>query len=129
MGEPLVVAVEGTNVTLTCTDDQSVPPAKTVWQRTVEHKAIEQGSKYVMSQEGPVFSLTIVNLTKDDEGTYFCRSENPVDVRELEVYLTVKRKYALCRFVCFCFYRGRAADSFGRAGTKLSMYMHNVMMQ
>ncbi|XP_063051471.1 V-set and immunoglobulin domain-containing protein 10 [Engraulis encrasicolus] len=90
VGEPLVVAVEGTNVTLTCTDDQSVPPAKTVWQRTVEHKAIEQGSKYVMSQEGPVFSLTIVNLTKDDEGTYFCRSENPVDVRELEVYLTVK---------------------------------------
>ncbi|KAL2092517.1 hypothetical protein ACEWY4_012315 [Coilia grayii] len=89
-GEPLVVAVEGTNVTLTCTDATSAPPATTIWQRTVARKDIEHGSKYVLSRQGPIFSLTIVNLTKDDEGTYFCRSENPIAARELEIYLTVK---------------------------------------
>ncbi|XP_031426614.1 V-set and immunoglobulin domain-containing protein 10 isoform X1 [Clupea harengus] len=89
-GEPLVTVVEGSNVTLTCIEKQSIPPAKTIWQRTVAHKDIKLGSKYVISEQGPTFSLTIVNITKDDEGTYFCRSENPIAVRELEVYLTVK---------------------------------------
>lgn len=90
-----MVAVEGTNVTLTCTDATSAPPATTIWQRTVARKDIEHGSKYVLSRQGPIFSLTIVNLTKDDEGTYFCRSENPITARELEIYLTVKCKYSI----------------------------------
>ena len=46
--------------------------------------------KYVLSRQGPTFTLTIVNITKQDEGFYFCRSENPLMVRELEIYLTVK---------------------------------------
>ncbi|XP_062398485.1 V-set and immunoglobulin domain-containing protein 10 [Sardina pilchardus] len=89
-GEPLVTVVEGSNVTLTCTEKQSVPPAKTIWQRTVAHLNVKPSAKYIISDLGPTFSLTIVNITKEDEGTYFCRSENPVAVRELEIYLTVK---------------------------------------
>ncbi|KAG5280505.1 hypothetical protein AALO_G00060820 [Alosa alosa] len=89
-GEPLVTVVEGSNVTLTCTEKQSVPPAKTIWQRTVAHLDVKPSAKYVISDLGPTFSLTIVNITKEDEGTYFCRSENPVAARELEIYLTVK---------------------------------------
>lgn len=83
-------------MTLICTEEQSLPPAKTIWQRTVAHLDIKPGSKYITSEEGPTFSLTIVNITKEDEGTYFCRSENPVAVRELEIYLTVKCEYTGC---------------------------------
>lgn len=53
------------------------------------------GSKYVLSEEGPVFKLTILNVSKDDEGAYFCRSENPLAVRELEVFLTVRSEFGM----------------------------------
>lgn len=89
-GEPLVTALEATNVTLMCSETSSQPPANTVWKRGVQQEDIVPGQKYVLSEEGPVFRLTIVNVSKDDEGAYFCRSENPLSVRELEVYLTVK---------------------------------------
>ncbi|XP_052335187.1 V-set and immunoglobulin domain-containing protein 10-like [Oncorhynchus keta] len=89
-GEPLVTAVEGTNVTLTCTESNSLPPALTRWQRTVQQEDVVSSPKYVLSEQGPTFTLTIVNITKQDEGFYFCRSENPLMVRELEIYLTVK---------------------------------------
>ncbi|XP_028852155.1 V-set and immunoglobulin domain-containing protein 10 [Denticeps clupeoides] len=89
-GEPMVTALEGSTVTLTCTEGSSIPLAKTTWTRTVKQEDITPSGKYVMSDEGPVFRLTIVNVTKQDEGIYFCRSENPLGVREMEVYLTVK---------------------------------------
>ncbi|XP_029916925.1 V-set and immunoglobulin domain-containing protein 10 [Myripristis murdjan] len=93
-GEPLVTAMEATNVTLICSETSSLPPANTVWKRGIQQEDIVSGQKYVLSQEGPVFRLTIVNVSKDDEGAYFCRSENPLGVRELEVYLTVKTSNA-----------------------------------
>ncbi|XP_034026763.1 V-set and immunoglobulin domain-containing protein 10 [Thalassophryne amazonica] len=89
-GEPLVTTLEETNVTLTCTEKQSTPPAHTAWKRGLKQEDIIPGSKYILSVDGPVFKLTIINVGKDDEGIYFCRSENPLTVRELEVYLTVK---------------------------------------
>ncbi|XP_062307096.1 V-set and immunoglobulin domain-containing protein 10 isoform X1 [Osmerus eperlanus] len=89
-GDPLAVGVKGTNVTLTCSEDSSLPPARTTWKRTAEQLDVVPGPKYQVTQQGPVFSLTIVNLTQQDEGLYFCRSENPLMVREMEVYLTVK---------------------------------------
>ncbi|XP_010862446.2 V-set and immunoglobulin domain-containing protein 10 [Esox lucius] len=89
-GNPLVTALEGTNVTLTCTESISVPPAITTWQKTIHQEDVIPSAKYVMSENGPVFSLTIVNVTMEDEGFYFCRSENPLMVRELEIQLTVK---------------------------------------
>ncbi|XP_071013224.1 V-set and immunoglobulin domain-containing protein 10-like [Oncorhynchus clarkii lewisi] len=89
-GEPLVTALEGTNITLTCKESSSLPPALTTWQRTAQQEDVVPSPKYVLSRQGPTFTLTIVNITKKDEGLYFCRSENPLMVRELEIYLTVK---------------------------------------
>ncbi|XP_071339812.1 V-set and immunoglobulin domain-containing protein 10 isoform X2 [Trachinotus anak] len=89
-GEPMATALEATSVTLTCTEATSIPPANTTWRKGLEQDNIVPGSKYVLSEEGPVLKLTILNVSKDDEGVYFCRSENPLAVRELEVYLTVK---------------------------------------
>ncbi|XP_035235124.1 V-set and immunoglobulin domain-containing protein 10 isoform X2 [Anguilla anguilla] len=89
-GDPMVTVVEGRNVTLTCSESSSLPPAKTTWRRKISQEEIVPGTKYVVSELGPAFSLQIVNVTKEDEGPYFCRSENPLMVQELEVYLTVK---------------------------------------
>ncbi|KAM6944409.1 V-set and immunoglobulin domain-containing protein 10 [Lycodopsis pacificus] len=93
-GEPLVTALEATSVTLTCTEAVSLPPANTTWRKGLQQEDIVPGSKYVLSVEGPVLKLKILNVSKDDEGVYFCRSENPLAVRELEVYLTVKTSSA-----------------------------------
>ncbi|XP_061788536.1 V-set and immunoglobulin domain-containing protein 10-like [Nerophis lumbriciformis] len=93
-GEPLASAQEGSNVTLTCTESTSAPPAKTTWRRGREHVEIVAGAKYFLSVDGPTYRLTIANVSKDDEGVYFCRSENPLAVFELEVYLTVRASLA-----------------------------------
>ncbi|XP_041793924.1 V-set and immunoglobulin domain-containing protein 10 [Chelmon rostratus] len=93
-GEPLVTAQEATNVTLLCTEAMSIPPANTTWRKGLQQEDIVPGSKYVLSEEGPTLKLTILNVSKDDEGAYFCRSENPLAVRELEVYLTVRTSSA-----------------------------------
>uniref|UniRef100_UPI0037E82252 V-set and immunoglobulin domain-containing protein 10 n=1 Tax=Semicossyphus pulcher TaxID=241346 RepID=UPI0037E82252 len=93
-GEPLATALEATSITLICTEATSIPPANTTWRKGLQQKEIITGSKYAVSEEGPVLKLTIFNITKDDEGFYFCRSENPLAVRELEVYLTVRTSSA-----------------------------------
>ncbi|KAL6465241.1 hypothetical protein MHYP_G00253740 [Metynnis hypsauchen] len=89
MGMPLVAALEGSDVTLSCSEYKSLPPAKTVWQRGKSQEVIVPSSKYILAQ-GPEFTLTIVNVTKDDEGVFFCWSENVLAAKELEVYLTVR---------------------------------------
>lgn len=90
VGEPLVATVEGSNVTLSCTEDKSLPPAKTVWQKGKNQENIVPSSKYVINVQGPIFTLTIVNITKEDEGVFYCWSENVVAAKELPVYVTVK---------------------------------------
>ncbi|XP_060739447.1 V-set and immunoglobulin domain-containing protein 10 isoform X1 [Tachysurus vachellii] len=90
MGQPMVAALEGTNITLKCTEYKSLPPAKTIWQRGVKQEPIIPSSKYIVVEEGPNLSLTIVNATKDDQGVYFCWSENVLAAKELEVYLTIR---------------------------------------
>lgn len=93
-GEPLVAALKGTSISLTCSESTSIPPANTTWRKGLQQEGIIPGSKYVVTEEGPVLKLTIINVTKDDEGVYFCRSENPLAVKELEVYLTVRTSSA-----------------------------------
>ncbi|XP_014845282.1 PREDICTED: V-set and immunoglobulin domain-containing protein 10 isoform X1 [Poecilia mexicana] len=89
-GEPMVSVLEGTNVTLSCREFTAVPAANTVWRKGQSQEPIVPGSKYVLSVEGPDLKLTIVNISMYDEVYYFCRSENALGVRELEVFLTVK---------------------------------------
>ncbi|XP_051536112.1 V-set and immunoglobulin domain-containing protein 10-like isoform X1 [Myxocyprinus asiaticus] len=89
LGSPLVTALEGSAVTLSCTETESLPPAKTVWKHK-DNKVINNTSKYIISESKPTYTLTIVNVTKADEGIFYCYSENPLGARELELYLTVK---------------------------------------
>lgn len=80
----------GPSVTLACSETTSIPPANTTWKKGLQQEDITVGPKYTLSGEGPDFHLTIHNVSKDDEGIYFCRSENPLAVRELEVYLAIR---------------------------------------
>ncbi|XP_052413239.1 V-set and immunoglobulin domain-containing protein 10 [Carassius gibelio] len=90
IGDPMVSALVGSNVTLSCTESESLPPAKTVW-RQKDDKTINTSSKYIVSvNNNNTYSLKIINVTKEDEGIYFCYSINPLGPKELEVYLTVK---------------------------------------
>lgn len=89
-GEPLAAALDGTDVTLKCSESTSTPPAITTWRRGIKQDLINNSSKYTLTEDGSLFMLTIFNVTKDDEGVYFCRSENPLGAKMLEVYLTVK---------------------------------------
>ncbi|XP_056602563.1 V-set and immunoglobulin domain-containing protein 10 [Triplophysa dalaica] len=88
LGDPMVTALGGTNVTLRCYEINSLPPAKTVWKRN--NTVINSTSKYTTSENNLTYTLTIINVTKDDEGIFTCYSENPLGARELDVYLTVK---------------------------------------
>lgn len=88
----MVAALEGTNITLTCSESKSLPPAITVWQRGATRKPIIPSSKYIVVEQGPDLSLTIVNATRDDQGIYFCWSENVLSAKGLEVILTIRCK-------------------------------------
>lgn len=94
VGEPLAAALDGTNITLKCSETKSIPPGITTWRRGLKQDLIMNGSKYIVTENGSLFKLTIVNVTKEDEGVYFCRSENPLGAKMLEVYLTVKTSSA-----------------------------------
>lgn len=94
LGEPLATALDGTNITLKCSETTSTPPANTTWRRGLKQDLILNGSKYIVTEDGPLFKLTIINITKEDEGVYFCHSENPLGAKVLEVYLTVKSSSA-----------------------------------
>ncbi|XP_067295590.1 V-set and immunoglobulin domain-containing protein 10 isoform X2 [Pseudorasbora parva] len=87
-GDPLVFVLEGSNITLSCTETKSLPPAKTVWKKM--NDVINNTLKYIVSDNRPTYKLTIINVTKDDEGVYYCYSENPLGPKELEVVLNVK---------------------------------------
>ncbi|KAK7172673.1 hypothetical protein R3I93_002709 [Phoxinus phoxinus] len=88
LGDPLVTALEGSNITLSCSETHALPPAKTVWKKMDD--VINNTMKYIVSENGPVYKLTIINVTQDDAGIYYCYSENPLGARELEVILYVK---------------------------------------
>ncbi|XP_037536138.1 V-set and immunoglobulin domain-containing protein 10 [Nematolebias whitei] len=93
-GDPMLVAVQGKNVTLICTETAASPPANITWRKGVPQTSIEPGSKYVLSDHGPNYQLTILNVSKDDEGCYYCHSQNQLGAKDLEVCLTVKASSA-----------------------------------
>ncbi|XP_005396593.1 PREDICTED: V-set and immunoglobulin domain-containing protein 10 [Chinchilla lanigera] len=91
--EPMKTCFVGGNVTLTCQVSEANPPAKIQWLRnlTQPEVVIQPDSHYLIAQNGQNSTLTIRNCSQDlDEGYYVCRAENPVGVREVDIWLSVK---------------------------------------
>ena len=47
----MAVGLKGTSVTLTCSEDSSLPPARTTWKRTAEQLDVVPGPKYQVTQQ------------------------------------------------------------------------------
>ncbi|XP_004843752.1 V-set and immunoglobulin domain-containing protein 10 [Heterocephalus glaber] len=91
--EPIKTCFVGGNVTLTCQVTAAYPPAEIQWLRnlTQPEMVIQPDSHYFIAQNGQSSTLTIHNCSQDlDEGYYICRAENPVGVREVDIWLSVK---------------------------------------
>ncbi|KAM4858379.1 V-set and immunoglobulin domain-containing protein 10 [Urocitellus parryii] len=91
--EPMKTCFLGGNVTLTCQVTGAYPFAKIQWLRnlTQPEVVIQPDSHYLIAQSGQSSSLTVRNCSQDlDEGYYVCRAENPVGVREVDIWLSVK---------------------------------------
>ncbi|XP_037012074.2 V-set and immunoglobulin domain-containing protein 10 [Artibeus jamaicensis] len=93
LSEPMRTCFVGSNVTLTCHVSGAYPSAKILWLRnlTQPEVVIQPNSHYLITQNGPSSTLTIQNCSQGlDEGYYVCRAENPVGVREVDIWLSVK---------------------------------------
>lgn len=91
--QPMKTCFVGGNVTLTCQVTGANPPARIQWLRnlTQPEVAIEPSSRYLITRQGQSSSLTIHSCSQDlDAGFYFCRAENPVGVRAVDIWLSVK---------------------------------------
>ncbi|XP_034493683.1 V-set and immunoglobulin domain-containing protein 10 isoform X5 [Ailuropoda melanoleuca] len=93
LSEPMKTCFVGGNVTLTCQVSGAYPPAKVLWLRnlTQPEVVIRPNGRYLITQNGQSSTLTICNCSQAlDEGYYVCRAENPVGVREVDIWLSVK---------------------------------------
>lgn len=91
--QPMKTCFVGGTVTLTCQVTGANPPARIQWLRnlTQPEAAIQPSSRHVITQQGQSSCLTIHNCSQDqDGGFYFCRAENPVGVRAVDIWLSVK---------------------------------------
>lgn len=93
LSEPMKTCLVGGNVTLSCQVTGAYPHAKILWLRnlTQPDTIIQPNSRHLISVNGQSSTLTIRNCSQDlDEGYYVCRAENPVGVREVDIWLNVK---------------------------------------
>uniref|UniRef100_A0A8I3PYB8 V-set and immunoglobulin domain containing 10 n=1 Tax=Canis lupus familiaris TaxID=9615 RepID=A0A8I3PYB8_CANLF len=93
LSEPMKTCFVGGNVTLTCQVSGAYPLAKILWLRnlTQPEVVIQPNGHYLITQDGQSSTLTIRNCSQVvDEGYYVCRAENPVGVREVDIWLSVK---------------------------------------
>lgn len=93
LSEPMKTCFVGGSVTFTCQVSRAYPPAKILWLRnlTQPEVAIQPSDRYLITQDGQSSTLTIRNCSQAlDEGYYVCRAENPVGVREVDIWLSVK---------------------------------------
>uniref|UniRef100_A0A8D1T2P0 V-set and immunoglobulin domain containing 10 n=3 Tax=Sus scrofa TaxID=9823 RepID=A0A8D1T2P0_PIG len=93
LSEPMKTCFVGSNVTLTCQVSGASPPAQILWLRnlTQPKTVIQPSSHYLITRSGQSSTLTIRNCSQDlDEGYYVCRAENPIGVREVDIWLSVK---------------------------------------
>lgn len=92
--EPMKTCLVGGNVTLTCHVSGAYPQAKILWLRnlTQPEMVIQPNSHYLITQKGQRSTLTIRNCSHNlHEGYYICRAENPIGMREVNIWLTVKK--------------------------------------
>ncbi|XP_027720320.1 V-set and immunoglobulin domain-containing protein 10 isoform X2 [Vombatus ursinus] len=92
--EPMKTCFLGGNVTLTCEVSGANPAAKISWLRNLSQSGEEilPSPHYLIMHKDSVSTLTILNCSQGvDEGYYVCRAENPVRVREVDIWLTVKK--------------------------------------
>ncbi|XP_062890143.1 V-set and immunoglobulin domain-containing protein 10 [Mobula hypostoma] len=90
--EPLINGVEGKNTTLTCHSKEGNPLPKLTWLRNNDVE-IFSNSRYVVLQEGVTAYLTIQQSSKAlDEGRYVCKSENPLGIKEVEIWVSFNNK-------------------------------------
>ncbi|KAB1255317.1 V-set and immunoglobulin domain-containing protein 10 [Camelus dromedarius] len=93
LSEPMKTCFVGGNVTLTCQVSGAYPSAKILWLRNLTRPegVIQPNGHYLITQSGQSSTLTIRNCSQDlDEGYYVCRARNPVGVREVDIWLSVK---------------------------------------
>ncbi|XP_077917041.1 V-set and immunoglobulin domain-containing protein 10 isoform X3 [Halichoerus grypus] len=93
LSEPMRTCFVGGNVTLTCQVTGAYPPAKILWLRNLTQPGVvlQPNGHYLITQNGQISSLTIRNCSQAlDEGYYVCQAENPVGVRQVDIWLTVK---------------------------------------
>ncbi|KAI5277396.1 V-set and immunoglobulin domain-containing protein 10 isoform X1 [Manis pentadactyla] len=93
LSEPMKTCFVGGNVTLTCQVSGAYPPAKVLWLRnlTQPELVIQPSGHYLITQNGQSSTLTICNCSQDlDKGYYVCRAENPLGVREVDIWLSVE---------------------------------------
>nr|XP_042124484.1 V-set and immunoglobulin domain-containing protein 10 [Peromyscus maniculatus bairdii] len=91
--QPMKTCFVGGNVTLTCQVTGANPPARIQWLRNLSRPdaVIQPSSHHHITQHGQDSFLTIHNCSQDlDEGFYFCRAENLVGVRAVDIWLSVK---------------------------------------
>ncbi|XP_048198828.1 V-set and immunoglobulin domain-containing protein 10 isoform X2 [Perognathus longimembris pacificus] len=93
LSEPMKTCFVGGNVTLTCQVSGASPLAKILWLRNLSQPEVvlQPSNHYLITQAGQSSNLTVHNCSRDlDEGYYVCRAENPVGVREVDIWLSVK---------------------------------------
>lgn len=93
LSEPIRTCFNGGDVTLTCQVAGAYPPAKILWLRNLTQPTglITPSSRHLITHSGQISTLTILNCSQgQDEGYYVCRAENPVGVREVDIWLSVK---------------------------------------
>ncbi|KAM4827442.1 V-set and immunoglobulin domain-containing protein 10 [Thomomys bottae] len=93
LSEPMKTCFVGGNVTLTCQVSGASPLARIQWLRNLSQPeaVLQPSSHYLITQAGQSSNLTVHNCSQDlDEGYYVCRAENPVGVREVDIWLSVK---------------------------------------
>lgn len=90
--QPLVTGFEGKNITLTCRAKEGNPPPKLTWIRNNKTE-IFTNKKYIVLQEGITSVLTIQRTFKaQDEGSYICKCENPLGIKEMEIWVSFNNK-------------------------------------
>ncbi|GAB6027715.1 hypothetical protein CHUAL_001951 [Chamberlinius hualienensis] len=77
-----VTAIEGQQAVLTCLVNANPEPHMSWWKDIDEENKILNGEHYLLRTgqlESGSYSmhLAIINVTKADEGTYYCHSQNP----------------------------------------------------